>query len=60
MGYVAQEARFDDSRTLREEICHESIMDMCESLEELEAEIAQLNDDDPRLTEIVDRYSETF
>jgi len=57
MGYVAQEARFDDSRTLREEICDESIMDMCESLEELEAEIAQLNNDDTRLTEMVDRYS---
>ncbi|MFC1714004.1 ribosomal protection-like ABC-F family protein [Candidatus Poribacteria bacterium] len=57
MGCVSQEARFDDSKTLKEEICDQSIMDMCESLKELETEIAQLSDDDPRLTELVDRYS---
>ena len=56
IGYVPQEARFDSSKTLREQICDESIMDMREELKKLETEISQLGDDDPRLTDIVDRY----
>ena len=56
IGYVPQEARFDGSKTLQEEICDQDMVDMRENLEKLEAEMAQLKDDEPGLAEVVDRY----
>ena len=56
VGYAPQEARFDSSRTLREEICDQSIMNLREELKTLEEEISRLNNDDPRLAEFVDEY----
>ena len=56
IGYVSQEARFDGSKTLQEEICDQDMMDMRANLEKLEAEMDRLKDDESRLAEVVDRY----
>jgi ATP-binding cassette subfamily F protein 3 len=56
IGYVPQEARFDGSKTLREEICDQDIIDMHERLKKLETEMSQLRDGEPRLIETVDKY----
>jgi len=56
IGYVPQEAEFDGSKTLREEICDQDIIDMRGKLRELEMEISQLRDGEPRLIEIVGKY----
>ena len=56
IGYVAQEARFDATKTLREEVCDHEIIDMREKMEKLEAEMSLLKDCEPRLIEIVDEY----
>jgi len=56
IGYVSQEARFDGSKTLREEICDQDMIDMCEELKRLEAEMPRLKDDRSRLMEIVNKY----
>jgi ATP-binding cassette subfamily F protein 3 len=56
IGYVPQEARFDGSKTLREEICDQDIMDIREKLEQLEMEMTRLKHDRLRLTETVGKY----
>ena len=56
IGYVRQDASFDGTKTLREEICDQDIMDMREKLEELEMEMSLARNDGPRLIEILDRY----
>ena len=57
IGYVPQEARFDGTKTLGEEICDQDIIGMRGKLEKLEMEMSQIKDDVPRLTRIADRYS---
>jgi len=56
IGYVPQEARFDGSRTLREEIWDQGMGDMPEELERLEIQMSELDDDDPRMAKVMDRY----
>jgi len=57
IGYVPQEAVFDSSKILREEVCDPRVVKIREKLEELEVKMSRLKDDEPRLKEVMDRYS---
>ncbi|MBD3183238.1 ATP-binding cassette domain-containing protein, partial [Candidatus Poribacteria bacterium] len=56
IGYVAQEARFDESKSLREEICDNEILAMKAQIEKLEIEMETLKGDKNRLAEVMNRY----
>jgi len=56
IGYVPQRVIFDDSKTLKDEICDQELINLRQKLEQLEAEITLLKDD-KRLMSILDRYN---
>jgi ATP-binding cassette subfamily F protein 3 len=56
IGYVSQEPRFDESKTLREEICDHKIINLREELKILEADMIRFKDDKSRLMDIMNRY----
>ena len=56
IGYVPQQAIFDDSKNLKDEICDQELVDLHQKLEKMESEITILKDDD-RLIEVLNRYN---